>query len=154
SSDALLKGEFSRRECVYCRSLVEREVERVERDSNGSSRTERVFDPVTSSERHAPCRLEDVSGSVALDFTGAKVEAIESHKRYEPGGALSMVGATLNAGGTTLGHRYTEWIIPPAIPVYVLGTILAGGTVGASPSKTNPFVISYKSEEERTSSLS
>ena len=77
STDAPLKGEFSERDCVYYRALVEREVERVNRDSDGTSRTERVFETVTSTERHAPCRLEDASGSVAIDFTGAKVEAIE-----------------------------------------------------------------------------
>src|SRR5262249_59512958 len=99
--------EFSGRECVYYRSLVEREVERLERDSDGRSHTERVFETVTSSERHGPCRLADGSGSIALDLTGAKVEAIESHKRYESGGALSMVGAILNVSGITIGPRYT-----------------------------------------------
>src|SRR3954470_6760353 len=81
SADTLLKGEFSDRDCIYYRALVEREIERVNRDSDGTSRTERVFETVTSTERHAPCRLEDASGTVAIDFTGAKVEAIESHKR-------------------------------------------------------------------------
>ena len=64
-----------------------------------------------------------------------------------------MVGALLNVSGTTLGHRYTEWIIPPATPVYILGSVLPAGGVGASPTKANPFIISYKSEEERTKSL-
>ena len=153
TTDAPLKGEFSERDCVYYHALVEREVERVERDNDGSTRTERVFETVTSTERHAPCRLDDASGSVPIDFTGAKVEAIEVHKRYEAGSALSIVGTLLNVSGTTLGHRYTEWIIPPATPVYVLGSVIAAGGGGASPTKANPFIISYKSEEERTKSL-
>jgi hypothetical protein len=152
-SDAPLKGEFSGRDCVYYRALVEREVERIERDSDGTSRTERSFETVSSTEEHAPCRLEDASGAVAVDFTGAKVEAIQSHQRYESGGALAMVGAILNVDGTILGHRYTEWIIPPATQAYILATVLGGGTVGASPTRANPFVISHKSEEERTRSL-
>src|SRR5882724_2811942 len=86
SSDSLLKGEFSGSECVYYRALVEREVESVERDSDGTSRTKREFETVSSTERHAPCWLADATGTVAIDFTGAKVEAIESHKRYESGG--------------------------------------------------------------------
>jgi len=153
ASDAPLKGEFSGRDCVYYRALVEREVERVERDSDGSSRTDRSFETVSSTEEHAPCRLEDASGAVAVEFTGAKVEAIQSHQRYESGGALAMVGAILNVDGMVLGHRYTEWIIPPATQVYVLATVLDGGTVGASPTRANPFVISHKSEEERKRSL-
>ncbi len=153
-SDAPLKGEFSQRDCIYYRALVEREVERVERDSDGTSRTERTFETVSSTEEHAPCRLEDASGTVAVDFAGAKVEAIQSHQHYESGGALSMVGAILNVSGTVLGHRYTEWIILPATPVYILATVLAGGSVGASPTRANPFIISHKSEEERMRSLS
>ncbi len=31
--------------------------------------------------------------------------------------------------------------------------MLAGGTVGASPTRANPFIISHKSEEERLQSL-
>jgi hypothetical protein len=153
STEAPLKGEFSGSDCVYYRALVEREVERVERDSDGTSRTERSFETVSSTDQHAPCRLADASGAVAIDFTGAKVEAIQSHQHYEAGGALALVGAVLNVSGNVLGHRYTEWIIPPAIPVYVLGTVLAGGTVGASPTRANPFIISHKSEEERLRSL-
>jgi hypothetical protein len=152
-TDTPLKGEFSQRECVYYRALVEREVERAERDSDGSRRTERGYETVSSSEEHAPCRLEDASGAVAVDFAGAKVEAIQSHQHYEPAGAISVVGVVLNVSGTVLGQRYTEWIIPPAIPVYILATVLSGGAVGASPARANPFVISHKSEEERERSL-
>ena len=152
TTDAPLKGEFSERDCVDYHALVEREVERVERDNDGSTRTERVFETVTSTERHAPCRLDDASGSVLIDFTGAKVEAIEVHKRYEAGSALSIVGTLLNVSGATLGHRYTDGL-PPATPVYVLGSVIAAGGVGASPTKGNPFIISHKSEEERTKSL-
>src|SRR5215471_12427318 len=142
AADAPLKGEFSGRECVYYRALVEREVERDERDSDGTRRTDRSYETVSSIEQHAACRLEDASGAVAVDFTGAKVEAIQSHQRYEPAGAISVVGIVLNVGGTVLGQRYTEWIIPPGIPVYILATVLSGGSVGASPTRSNPFVIS------------
>ena len=90
---------------------------------------------------------------MSVDFSGAKVEAIESHQRYEPSGVAAVVGVVLNASSNVLGHRYTEWIIPPGMPVYILATVLSGGTVGASPNRANPFVISHKSEEERERSL-
>ena len=153
ASDSPLKGEFSGRECVYYRALVEREVEELERDGNGARRAERSYETVSSTEQHAPCRLEDASGAVSVDFSGAKVEAIESHQRYEPSGVAAVVGVVLNASSNVLGHRYTEWIIPPGMPVYILATVLSGGTVGASPNRANPFVISHKSEEERERSL-
>ena len=153
-SDAPLKGEFSGSECVYYRALVEREIERVTTDSEGKRDRRREFETVSSTERHVPARIEDSSGAVAIDFEGAKVEAIESHKRYEAGsGIASLVGSLLDVNGTTLGHRYTEWILPAGIPIYVLGSVLANGAVGVSPTGANPFVISHKSEEERTKSL-
>jgi hypothetical protein len=153
ATESPLKGEFSGRECVYYRALVEREVEEIERDGNGARRAERSYETVSSTEQHAPCRLEDASGTVSVDFAGAKVEAIEAHQHYEPTGVAAVVGVVLNASSNVLGHRYTEWIIPPGMPVYILASVLSGGTVGASPNRANPFVISHKSQEERERSL-
>jgi hypothetical protein len=101
--------------------------------------------------------LEDASGAVALDFEGAKVEGVQSHQRYESGGLMGtvvggVIGSVLGGGENVLGHRYTEWIIPAGVPVYVLGSV-AGKGVGAHPQKANPFIISHKSEEERERSL-
>lgn len=154
AADALLTAEFSGRPCVYYRSLVEREVERVTAGSDGKRETRREYETVTSVEKHAPCRLEDATGSVIVDFEGAKVEAVRVHQRYESAGLGSLVGTLLNASGTTLGHRYTEWIIEAGVPVYLLGSVTAERSVGADPAKKNPFVISHKSEEERKKSLS
>ncbi len=157
-AETLLKGEFSGSDCIYYRALVEREVQRSRRDSNGRSTTERTFETVSSTERHTPCVLEDASGTVAINFEGAKVEGVQSHQRYESGGVMGTVvggvlGSLLPGGETVLGHRYTEWIIPAGVPVYILGSAIANGGVGASPTKANPFIISHKSEEERERSL-
>jgi hypothetical protein len=150
----LLTAEFSGRPCVYYRALVEREVERVTTNADGKRDTRRAFETVSSNERHAPATLEDGTGSVPVRFEGARVEAIQVHRRYEAeGGVATLVGDLLNVGGMTRGHRYSEWIIPADAPVYVLGSVLADGAVGASPGKKTPFVISHKSEEERAKSL-
>jgi hypothetical protein len=153
-ADALLKGEFSQRECVYYRALLEREYERETTDADGKRDTQREFDTLTDNVRFSPCFLDDASGSVALDFTGAKVEAPQVQRTYERAGAAgSIIGGLLGAAGTTLGHRYTEWAIAAGVPVYVLGSVTAAGGIGAAPATSNPFVVSYKSEEERTRSL-
>jgi hypothetical protein len=154
ASDALLTAEFSAKPCIYHRSLTERQVERVTTGSDGKRETRREYETVSSIEKHAPCRLEDRTGSVAVDFEGAKVEAVQVHQRYEAAGVGSLVGQLLGASGTTLGHRYTEWIIEAGVPVYVLGTVTAAHAVGADPARKNPFVVSHKSEEEREKSLS
>ena len=65
-----------------------------------------------------------------VDFEGAKVEAEQVHRRYESGGLASVVGGLLSVGGTTLGYRYTEWIVAADTPVYVLGTARAGDNAG------------------------
>ena len=50
---------------------------------------------------------------------------------------------------------YTETILPKDIPVYVLGEVQADRSIGkpAAGSKNRVFVVSQKSEEERTKAL-
>jgi hypothetical protein len=153
--DTPVRGEFSGVECVYYRAMVEREVERQTRDSNGQSRRERSYITDSDKKIFAPARLEDASGAVVLDFEGAEVEAEQTHRRTEASG-IGLVGSLLNVSGTVIGYRYTEWAIKPETPLYVLGTALPGGKVGKTmegAKPTNPFIISNKSEEERTKSL-
>jgi len=151
-TDAPLTSEFAQKPCIYYRALTEREVEKVEIGTDGKRETRREFETEIDVQRHAPCLLEDASGTVAIDFEGAKVEALQVHRRYESqAGVASLVGSLVGVSGTTLGHRYTEWIIEAGVPVYVLGTALAGGKVGKTPKQT--FVVSIKSEAERERSL-
>ncbi|CAN5121874.1 hypothetical protein BH10PSE9_BH10PSE9_01400 [soil metagenome] len=153
--DAPVRGEFSGIECVYYRAMVEREVERQTRDSQGRSQTERSYITDSDKKIFAPARLADASGTVPLDFDGAEVEAEQTHRRTESS-AIGLVGSLLNVSGTVRGYRYTEWAIKARTPLYVLGTALPGGKVGKTMegSKTrNPFIISNKSEEQRTKSL-
>jgi E3 Ubiquitin ligase len=150
---ALLTSEFAEQPCVWYRALTEREYENVTTGSDGKRETRREFETVSDNVRFAPAVLEDATGTVPIDFEGAKVEAAQVHRRYESGGLAAVVGGLLSVGGTTLGHRYTEWIIAADTPVYILGTALAGGKVGKATEKKQPFVVSIKSEEERTKSL-
>ncbi len=152
---APLLGEFSKQKCVYYRALVEREYERQTRDSKGDTRMERQRETISSSERFAPCLVEDESGRVALDFTGAKVEGVESVKRFEPaaGNLVGSVVGSLLGGSRDIGMHYTETMIAPDVAVFVLGSVQAGGSVGQSHGKKMPFVISTKSEEQREKDL-
>ena len=71
-------------------------------------------------------------------------------------GGGGMIGTVLSALSNT-NSRYTrkESLLAPDIAVYLLGEVLQGGLIGkpASGSKNKAFVISHKSEEERTKSL-
>ena len=67
-----------------------------------------------------------------------------------------MIGGVLSAlSNTNASYRRKENMLAPDIPVYVLGEVQQGGLIGkpASGSKNKTFVISHKSEEERTRSL-
>jgi hypothetical protein len=48
-----------------------------------------------------------------------------------------------------------EWMLAPDIPVYVVGEVQQGGLIGkpVAGSKNKTFMISHKSEDERTKSL-
>ena len=153
-ADALLTSDFTSTACVYYRSLTEREVERITHDSDGKRETRREYETENDVVRFAPsARVEDASGSVVIEFDGAKVEGKQVHQRRESDmGVGALVGSLLGAGGGTIAHRYTEWVIEAGVPVYVLGTA-NGGKVGKAADKKQPFVISIKSEEEREKSL-
>ena len=67
-----------------------------------------------------------------------------------------MIGGVLSAlSNTNATYQRKESMLAPDIPVYVLGEVQQGGLIGkpASGSKNKTFVISHKSEEERTKSL-
>jgi hypothetical protein len=148
---APLTSEFAQQACIYYRAMTEREYEEVTRDSEGRTKTERRYQTMQDNTRHAPCVLEDATGAVSLSFEGATVEAVEVVKRYEAGSGVGLIGSLLNVSGSTLGYRYTEWLLAPDATAYVLGTVQADGSIGAA--KKNPFVISHKSEEQRVKDL-
>lgn len=167
-----LTAEFSQKACIYYRAVIEREydeeVTEVDNEQRTQTRTERRSETIRSQERYAPdAFIDDDSGKIALSFEGAKIEAIELHRRREPAtaavvelirryapndGSVTLFGKVFHLGhGGTVAYSYVETILPPDIPIYVLGTVLAGGMIGAHKSHT--YVISHKSEEQRTKDL-
>ncbi len=148
--DAPLAGEFSQRACVYSLSVIEREEVRV-RDG----KRERHTVTERSTERHAPFYVEDASGRVLVRPEGASVEAVEVFNESGNTTAESVISlATSLLGAGSQDRRFKESILAPDIPVYVLGTVLEAGVIGAAPrgAKIKQFIVTYKSEEERASS--
>lgn len=147
---APLTSEFSKQTCVYAKSEIER---REVRWRDG--KREQYWVKERTSERHAPFEVEDASGRVPVNAEGASVEAVEVYNQS----GNSVAEDVLSIGMSLLGagsyeRRFKEHILAPNIPVYVLGTLLAGGVIGAAPkgAKIKEFLITYKSEEERTRS--
>lgn len=153
-----LAAEFSGQPAAYHRSEIEREEVYYERDSQGKDQRRTRKTTVYSNVKYGQCLVEDQTGRVGIDFDGADVEAVEvvNEPTAPPGGGLGMVGGIINAvAGNQERYQRKESILAPDIAVYVLGEVREGGLIGkpASGSKNKTFVISHKSEEERTKSL-
>jgi len=153
-----LQAEFSGQPAAYYKCEIQREETYYERDSNGRDQRRTRTSTVYTNTKYGQCLVEDQTGKVGIDFDGADVEAVQtvSEPTAPPGGNLGAVGSLLNA---VVGNndRYTrkENMLSPDIPVYVLGEVQQGGLIGkpVSGSRNKTFVISHKSEEERTKSL-
>ncbi len=160
--DSPLEAEFSGTKCVHYETSVVREYEEnyVETDSGGKSRTgtRRGSETVSSSSRSCPFLVEDISGRIEVDPTGAKFHLETTMSRFEPGEGERTVGsyvlrAILAGGGgrRTIGYRFEEKCFPVGRQAYVLGEATdAGGAlrVRKPTEKGKRFIVSLKSEEE------
>ena len=150
--DPALSSELGSRICAYYRAVVDEQVERWERDSQGRNQRRTYYQNVSTAMRHAPFWVEDASGRVRVDAQEATVEGVESVNRFEPAQASLLGAATSVLGGPTVrGRRYIETVLPIGVPVYVLGHVQADGSIGpAAPgTQERTFVVSTKSEEQR-----
>jgi hypothetical protein len=154
-----LVAEFSKQPAAYHKSEIEREETYYERDSSGKEERRTRTTTVYSNVKYGQCLVEDQTGRVGIDFDGAEVEAVQvvNEPTAPPGsGGGGMIGNVLSSL-SNMNSRYTrkESLLAPDIPVYVLGHVQEGGLIGkpVAGSKTKTFVISHKSEEERTKSL-
>ena len=156
-----LTAEFSGRPCAYYKCEIEREEVYYERDSQGRQERRTRTTTVYSNIKYGQCLIEDSSGRVGLDFDGADVEAEQTvNEPCAPPGQMQMggvIGGVLSAlANSNSTYRRKENMLAPDIPVFVLGEVQAGGLIGkpAKGSHNKIFVISNKSKEERTTSLS
>jgi phosphate/sulfate permease len=153
-----LIAEFSQQPCAYYKSEIEREETYYERDSNGREERKTRTSTVYSNVQFGQCLVEDQSGRVGIDFDGAHVEAIGivNEPTAAPNAASGIVGGVLSAlSNTNSRYQRKESILPADIPIYVIGEVQPGGLIGkhAKESKNRLFVISHKSKDERTKSL-
>lgn len=145
-----IEAEFSKERCLYHCSRIEEEHE----SSSSSGKSDTSSREVQRNVRWSPVWLEDPTGQCRVLPEGATTEGSEVLDRREiagPGGlSLSIGGFSL---GTTLkARRYREDIIRPDQAIYVLGTLLEDGSVGADPARKNLLIVSTKSEEQRVKS--
>jgi hypothetical protein len=156
-----LVAEFSQRPAAWYKAEIEREETWYERDGQGRDQRRSRTTTVYSDVKYGQCLVEDPTGRVGIDFDGADVEAVQvvNEPTAAPGaggGAASVIGGVLSAvAGCNERHQRRESILAPDIAVYVVGELQPGGLIGkpAAGSNNKTFVVSHKSEEERTNSL-
>ena len=165
--DTPLHGELSGQECVYYSMSVSERYEETytERDSQGrtTTRTRTASTVVSSNTQSVRFRLDDGTGSIFVDPTGASIDAVSVVSKYEPArtgmsalqfGGFSLSLSGLGGGGRrVLGYEYSESVIPLDRNLYVLGDASDSGgeLVMVRPQeKGKPFIVSVKSEEEIT----
>ena len=108
--------------------------------------------------RPVPGRGPDRQGSASISTAP---RSRRSQVVNEPTAARAAAAAGRSAASCrrwparNASYRRKESILAPDIAVYVLGEVQQGGLIGkpARGSKNRTFVISHKSEEERTNSL-
>jgi len=163
TADAPLISELKQMPCVHYKMTVTREYEEQvrETDSEGKTRwrTERRSDTISSNSQSIPFRLRDRHGEIEVVPTGADIETVQVLDEFRPatntnrlsfGGFSVSIGSLSLGGGTTLGYRYQEWILPVDRFALVVG--MASDQTGTlrieRPSaKGQKFFISLKSED-------
>ncbi|MHA6796277.1 E3 ubiquitin ligase family protein [Pseudonocardia bannensis] len=159
----LLRSELAGIECVWHSHRVQRRYKHYDRDSDGrttvTTRTETVAEH-TSGQGFALIR----DGlTIGVDPAGRRPDGVEQvadrfeqGERRAEGGIMGVLGAL--SGGErdeTIGYQYTEWVLRPGTPMYVLGEVhdSIGPLVIAPPADSKlPFVLSTRSEEQLTES--
>ncbi|MGB9370226.1 MAG: GIDE domain-containing protein [Xanthobacteraceae bacterium] len=155
-----LTGEFSGQSCAYYKAEIEREDVYYERDSQGREERRTRTTTVYSDMKYGQCLIEDATGRVGIDFDGADIEAVQTlNEPCPPPGQTQMggvIGGVLSAlSNSNAAYRRKESILAPDIAAFVLGEVQQGGLIGkpAKGSHNKLFVISHKSKDERTTSL-
>ena len=141
-----LKAPKSGKDCVYYRFKVERR--EAQHTKNGTSYSWVV---ISGSAEGVPFYLDDGTGKVLLDLSGAKdVDALKSFESVDGNPAVqgNVMGFNLSLGSQPM--RYTEYCIPVGQQFYAMGLVKEdenGRPHLVRPGDERPFVVSCKSEE-------
>ncbi len=165
-----LVSELANAPCVHYAMHVTREYEETywDTDSKGNrvQKHRRGSETVSENTRSCAFEVEDATGRITVDPSGAAMTGEKAYDRFEPGEPRSpnlnigrwrfdLGSVTLGSGRRTLGYKYEETIVPVGKPIYVLGEASdAGGSLSVrKPTKKGAsFIVSLKSEEELTRS--
>jgi hypothetical protein len=154
---APLTAEYSQQPSIHFKAEMIREEVYYDTDSSGKQRRNMRRTILHANLGQAPFTIEDETGAVAVNLEGAEVEAPETVNRVvnQHSAMLGKLLSNLSGGNNHDTFREIEFALSPDIPGYVLGEVQPDGTVGkpAPGSANKVFVVSHKSEEERSREL-
>lgn len=155
---APLAAEFSGTPCAHFKAEIIKSETWYDTDGDGKRRQKSRDTTLHSNIQHAPCIVEDASGRVALDLAGATIDVTETVREtteIKGAGAGTLVGAIVGIGTEKESQTRIENTLGFDIPVYVLAEVRADGSIGAPAkgSRNKTFIVSTKSEEERSQKL-
>ncbi|MBN1412492.1 MAG: E3 ubiquitin ligase family protein [Spirochaetales bacterium] len=164
--DNPVTSELAQVKCVYYTMQITRKWEETywDTDPNGNQvqRTREGTDTVAHNSRGVPFYVEDSTGKIKIDPSGAEMITEKAFSRFQPGElsgpSIQIGGFTLNLGSIslgsgrrTIGYEYEESIIPLNRDIYVLGEAVDTNNdlrLLKPSEKGKKFIISVKSEED------
>ena len=151
----LLRAEMSGTEAVWHAQRVQRHYEETTTDSDGDRRTTRRTETVAQNVSGPTFALVRDGHTVVVDHGGVLVDAAEQVvDRFEQqAGDGGFLRDLLDHGNGTIGYQYTEWVVRPGTPLYVLGEVhdrTGPLVIGPPADRSRHFVVSTRSEEELT----
>lgn len=173
--DSPLTSEVSKTQCVCYQTVIQREYEVDEWETNSQGRRQRVTrrrsEVVSKIDRRLPFWVRDTTGQVMVNPTDARLTTEDFTDRFEPAFAATAPGRSvtigslrIDLGGTgvlsgsrTLGYNIHEEGIRIGANIYVLGESndRQGSLLISQAIEGNaPFIISTKSEEQLRRGLS
>lgn len=160
SPQGVLRSELTGTECVWHSHRVQRRYKHYDRDREGntrvSTRTETVAEQTSG---HGFALIRD-GLTIGVDHAGRRPDGVEQvtdrfeESREPANGWAHVVGALVGGDrDETVGFQYTEWVLRPGTPMYVLGEVhdAVGPLIIAPPADTTqPFVMSTSTEAQLT----
>ncbi|GAA4866418.1 GIDE domain-containing protein [Pseudonocardia benzenivorans] len=160
SPEGVLRSELSGVECVWHSHRVQRRYKHYDRDRDGSTRVTTRTETVAEQTSGLGFALLRDGRTIGVDHAGRRPDGVEQvtdrfEQTQEPSnGWADVVGALVGSDrDETIGYQYTEWVLRPGTPMYVLGEVhdAIGPLVIAPPADPKqPFVMSTSTEQQLT----
>jgi hypothetical protein len=159
--DQPIEAELSGTKCVHYEIKVVREYEEsyttTNNDGSSQVQTRRGSENVSINSRGCVFSLDDGTGRMEVDPSGAEFHPVTTVDRFEPGETLGSIGSFVlseiisGTGRRTIGYRLEEKCLPVDRPVYAFGEAsFVGGKLRLTKNQErgHRFIISAFSGDQ------